>query len=152
MLQIADLVAYDAEGQITLVAEIKNRAGTSRAWATQMRRNLLAHGVMPHSRFFLLALPDRFYLWRDAGNAPEPVEPSYELDATPFLQPYYEEAQLSPDNVSGLSFELIVTSWLNELIWSGVPASVPEAQRKLLEDSGLLKALEGGSVTTAVRV
>lgn len=152
MSQIADLVAYDAEGQIALVAEIKNRPGASRAWAAQMRRNLLAHGSIPNSRYFLLALPDRFYLWRDAGNTPGEMEPSYELDATLFLQPYYAEAQLSPNSVSGQSFELIVAAWLNGLIWSGIPASVPETQRRLLEDSGLLKTLEGGSVMSAVRV
>ena len=82
---------------------------------------------------------------------PELIEPSYEFDAIPFLQPYYEGAQLSPGSISGQGFELIVASWLNELIWSGVSANVPEAQRKLLENSGLLKALEGGSVTTAIR-
>jgi hypothetical protein len=74
----------------------------------------------------LLALPDRLYLWKDISNTPELIEPTYELDATPFFQPYYERANISPDHLSGQSFELIVTSWLNELIQSGVPANVPE--------------------------
>jgi hypothetical protein len=68
----------------------------------------------------------------------------------PFFQPYYERANSSPDDLSGQSFELIVTSWLNELIQSGIPANVPEAQRQLLQESGLLEALKGGSVAVEV--
>jgi len=48
------------------------------------------------------------------------------------------------------NIQLIVTSWLNELIQSGIPANVPEAQRQLLQESGLLEALKGGSVAVEV--
>ena len=150
MSQIADLVAYNPDGQITLIVEVKSRTDTSRSWATRMRRNMLAHGVVPNSRFLLLALPDRLYLWKDTGNIPELVEPTYEIDAMPFFRPYYERANISPDDLSSQSFELIVTSWLNELIQSGIPVNVPEAQRQLLQESGLLEALKGGSVAVEV--
>lgn len=150
MAQIADLIAYDADGQITLIVEVKSRTDTSRDWATRMRRNMLAHGVLPNSRFLLLALPDRLYLWKDSGNTPELVEPTYEIDATPFFQPYYENAKLSPDQLSSQSFELIVISWLNELILFGIPADIPETHRKLLQESGLLEALKGGSIAVKV--
>jgi hypothetical protein len=146
MSQIADLVVYDPDGQITLIVEVKGRTDTSRAWATRMRRNMLAHGVVPKSQFLLLALPDRLYLWKDTGNTPELVEPTYELDATPFFHPYYERANISPDQLIGRSFELIVASWLNELIHSGIQGDVPAAQRQILHESGLLEALKGGSV------
>jgi hypothetical protein len=150
MSRIADLVAYDPEGRIVLVAEVKSRTNTSRDWATRMRRNVLAHGLVPSSRFFLLALPDKLYLWKDVGTAPEMVEPTYEIDATPFFRPYYEKAKIAPDELSGQSFELIVISWLNVLIWSGVSEDVPEAQRRSIEDSGLLDALKGGSIAVPV--
>ena len=150
MSQIADLVAYNADGQITLIVEAKSLTDTSRSWATRTRRNMLAHGVLPNSRFLLLALPDRLYLWKDEGNSPEMVEPTYEIDATPFFQPYYEKAQISPDHLSSQSFELIVASWLNELIQSGIPENVPEEQKKLLRDSGLPEAIKGGSVVVAI--
>jgi hypothetical protein len=148
--QIADLIAYNPDGKIALIVEVKSRTDTSRSWATRMRRNMLAHGVVPNSHFLLLALPDRLYLWKDSGNTPELVEPTYELDAMPFLQPYYERANISPDHLSSQSFELIVTSWLNELIQSGIPANVPEAQRQLLQESGLLEALKGASLAIEV--
>jgi hypothetical protein len=144
--QIADLIAYSPDGRITLVVEVKSRTDTSRSWATRMRRNFLAHGIVPNSQFLLLALPDRLYLWKNASNKPELVEPTYEIDATPLFQQYYERANLSPEQLSGQSFELIVSSWVNRLIQSGIPENTPEAQRQLLQESGLVEALKGGSV------
>ncbi len=150
MLPTADLIAYDQKGQITLIAEVKSKTETSRAWAARMRRNILAHGAVPNSRFLLIVLPDRLYLWKNAGTKPEVVEPTYEIDATPFFKPYYEKANINPDVLTGQTFELIVTSWLNELVQVGIPSNVPEAQRHLLEDSGLLEALKGGSIALQV--
>ena len=147
MSQIADFVAYSPDGQIALVVEAIGRTNTSRSWATQMRRNMLAHGAVPNSRFFLLALPDRLYLWKDVGNTSEPVEPTYEVDAALFFQPYYAAARVSPDQLTGQSFELIVNFWLNELVRSGIPASAPVPQKRFLEESGLLDAIKGGSLT-----
>lgn len=151
MAEIADLVAYDSNGQIALIVEVKGRTETSRSWAARMRRNVLAHGLIPPSRFLLLALPDRFYLWKDAGNTPELVEPTYEIDAATFLKPYYDKAQISPEDLSRQSFELIVTSWLNEIIRFGISTDVPEEQQRILEESGLLEALKGGSVAIDVQ-
>jgi len=152
MTPTADLVAYNPDGQITLLVEVKGRTDTSRSWATRMRRNMLAHGMAPKTRFLLLALPDRLYLWKDAGNTPDLVEPTYEIDATPFFQPYYARAGLSPDQLTHQSFELIVASWLNELIRSGMSDSVPEPQRQQIRDSGLLDAIKGGSIAVEAKL
>jgi hypothetical protein len=150
MSQMVDLVAYNPGGEIILIVEVKSRTETSRDWATRMRRNMLAHGAVPNARFFLIALPDRLYLWKEVDNRPELVEPTYEIDATPFFQPYYEKANIAAENVSGQSFELIVAAWLNELTWSGIPPTVPGAQKRFLEETGLLEALKGGSVAVEV--
>lgn len=146
MSQIADFIAYSPDGQIALIAEAKGRMNRSRSWATQLRRNMLAYGGVPNSRFFLLALPDRLFLWKDAGNAPDLVEPTYEVDAIPFFQPYYAAAKVSPDQLTAQSFELIVTFWLNELVHSGASANMAEPQRRFLTESGLLDAIKGGSL------
>jgi hypothetical protein len=147
MSQAADLIVHERNGRIALVVEVNGRTETSRAWATQLRRNILAHGVIPNSRFFLLALPDRLYLWKATENLPELVEPTYEIDATPFFQPYYEKAGLTPDSLSSQSFELIVTAWLHELIHWGISPNIPGTEREALKESGLLEALQGGTIT-----
>jgi len=58
--QIAiDFVAYDREGRVVLLAEAKNRRGTSEQWAAGLRRNMLAHGVLPRTEYFLIVTPER---------------------------------------------------------------------------------------------
>jgi hypothetical protein len=150
MSELADIVAYNPEGEIALIVEVKSRTNTSRVWATRMRRNMLAHGSFPSTPYFLLALPDRLYLWKDAGTIPDLIEPRFEFDATPFFQPYYTEAELAPEKLNTQSFEVIVTAWLNELIQSGIPDQTPTTQRQLLEESGLVMALKNGNVALAV--
>ncbi len=146
MSQIADFVAYSPDGQIALIAEAKGRMNRSRSWAAELRRNMLAHGTVPNSRFFLVALPDRLYLWKDAGNAPDLVEPTYEADAAPFFQPYYASAKIPPEQLTAQGFEMIVDFWLHELVSLGVPTDLPESQRRFLEESGLVGAIKGGSL------
>jgi hypothetical protein len=150
MSPVADLVAYNVNGQVTLIAEAKSKTDTSRDWAVRMRRNMLAHGLVPDSPFFLLALPDKLYLWKDAGNAPEMVQPTYEIDGTPFFQPYYKRAGIRLEDLNNQSFELIVTSWLNEVMQFGLPKEIPTRYRRQLQESGLLEALQGGTVAIQV--
>ncbi len=147
---MADLVGYDPEGQIKLIVEVRDRTDTTRSWAQLVRYNMLAHGAVPNSRFLLLALPDRLYLWKDTGNSQESTEPAYEMDAAPFFRPYFDKARVSPDKVSRQGFELIVTSWLNELVHWGIADDVPEPQKRLLQESGLVEAIKGGRVAVEV--
>ena len=55
MTAIADVVAYDQEGKLALIVEAKGRTHTSRDWAIKMRRNILAHGLMPFSQYLLVS-------------------------------------------------------------------------------------------------
>lgn len=150
MTQFADIVVYSPNGQIVLVVESKNRLGASREWAAQLRRNIMAHGIMPDSPYFLLALPDRFYLWKNAGNTPDLVEPTYELDASPFIQSYFEAAKLSPQEIGGYAFDMIITVWLNQFIHWGLSPEAPAETQQMIEDSGLHEALKNGKVVVQV--
>ena len=146
MTQAVDLVAYNPERELTLVVEVKARTGTSREWAMQLRRNMLAHHPFPKSRYMLLALPDHFYLWKDADPAAQLVDPTYELDVRPFLRSYYDEAETSADRISGSSFELIIFFCLTQLLHRGLPPDAPEDQKQFFLESGLLEALKNGRI------
>lgn len=142
----ADLALYDHDGQLAAIAEIKNKVGTSPEWAAKLRRNILAHGDFLGIGFFLLVTPDRLYLWKNAGGEPRLVEPTYEIDARPRLQPYFARAGVDPSGVSGRAFELVVTAWLADLVRSaGSPETLAEAPRGLVE-SGFLAAVRNGRV------
>ncbi|MCB0180879.1 MAG: hypothetical protein KDI62_21805 [Anaerolineae bacterium] len=147
----ADMAVYDKTGQLALVVEAKNKLGTSSNWATKMRRNILAHGLMPNTPFFLLALPDRFYLWKDAGIVPELVPPNYEIDPRPFLQSYYDGPEISLNSLAGESFELVISSWLSKLLQTDILPPELQEQGWLIE-TGLFEVIKLGHLAAQVAV
>lgn len=145
MSPIIDVALFSRDGRLMAVADIRSRRGTSAEWAAQLRRNLLAHGDFPDVDFFVVVALDRVYLWKRTGTRPEVVPPDYQLDAWPLLAPYFEGTRASAQNVSRPAFELIVTSWLGDLLRSEGQAPLPEGQNGLLE-SGFLDAIKGGRI------
>lgn len=146
----ADLVAYDRNGQLVLIAEIKRKTGVSAEWAAKWRRNMLSHGELPDAKYFLIALPDRFYLWKDAGTVPEPTAPTFEIDAGPVLKPYLDQIGISPEEISPQSFEMIVSEWLNSILHDRAPLNNKDDDLNWLNRSGLLEAVSGGSIKDEV--
>ena len=147
----ADMAIYDKTGQLALVVEAKNKLHTSSSWAAKMRRNMLAHGLMPNPRFFLLALPDRFYLWKNDGVVSEITPPNYEVDPRPFLQTYYNWPERSLISLTGESFELVVSSWLSKLLQTDVLPLELQKQDWLVE-SGLFETIKLGHLADQVAV
>jgi hypothetical protein len=142
-----DIVVYSKDEKPQLIIEVKQQARVSAEWAAQMRRNLLVHAVVPPSPFFLLVLPDRLYLWKHATSL-EAVPADYEIDVSGTLAPYVASSQLTLDSLSEYSLELIVVSWLNDLILAALPRQREEAALDWLYDSGLYDAIKDGSVLT----
>ena len=145
-----DLATYDRDNQLVLVVEVKSRLDAPPEWAARLRRNILAHGTFPNAPYFLMVFPDRFYLWKNMDSNHEPIEPTYVIDARPVLQPYFDQAGITADQVSGQSLELIVASWLNEIIHK-TPDGLDASQQWLI-DSGLYNAVVGGSLDHEVLV
>lgn len=140
-----DLSVDDRSGQRMLVVEVKTKRNASPEWAAQLRRNILAHGTFPKAPYFLMVFPDRFYLWTDADDHPEQSEPNYIIDARPILQPYFEQAGVGEDQISGQSFELIVASWLGRIIHASEPFEDTDTSQQWLIESGLYDAITGGN-------
>ncbi|KAM3101396.1 hypothetical protein ACKFKF_07715 [Phormidesmis sp. 146-12] len=141
-----DLLVDNCNGQPALVVEVKRKTNVSPTWAAEFRRNLFAHGAFPKAPYFLMVFPDKFYLWSHADVLSEQSEPDYIIDARPILKPYFARAGVTADQISGQSFELIITSWLGEIIYAEkLPKNVDDPQRWLI-DSGLYAALTGGAL------
>lgn len=145
--KIADIVVYAPDSSPQLVVEVKNRSGASADWAARMLRNLLVHGMILDAPYYMLALPDVFYLWKNVAR--EGGEPDFEIDATEALASYVDEQSFSPDAISEYGLELLVSSWLTDLV---EPKSREEISPRLfwLFDSGLYDAIKGGRVATEV--
>ncbi|MBW4695474.1 MAG: hypothetical protein KME27_27310 [Lyngbya sp. HA4199-MV5] len=141
-----DLSIDNRNGQLALVVEIKRKTNVSPGWAARLRRNIYAHGTFPKAPYFLMVFPDKFYLWSDGEAYQDQSEPTYTIDASPILQPYFERAGVGANQISGASLELIVTSWLGEIIHSDqLPENIDTSQQWLIE-SGLYAALIGGKL------
>ena len=146
MKAVIDLAAYGKDGQLALVVETKSRLHTSPDWAARMRRNLFSHGIVPRSEYFMLAMPDNLYLWRDnmAGN--EIAEPDYIINAKPLFKRYLNVAIEDAIALSDESLEILVGSWIRDLMARGLSDDLPEPQRSMLIKSGLVDAIKGGRV------
>lgn len=107
-----DLAVYDRFQRLILTVEAKKKFGTSVKWATQIRRNLVAHGFYPSSSYFLLATPEKFFLWLPESNTPEETMPNFVEDAEKQLKPYLRELGFNLREIDGYVFEQVVAHWL----------------------------------------
>ncbi|AFY91209.1 hypothetical protein [Chroococcidiopsis thermalis] len=139
-----DLAVDNRNGQLVLAVEVKRKTNVSPQWAASLRRNILAHETFPKAPYFLMVFPDKFYLWTDTEAHLEQSEPTYAIDPRPILQPYFERAGVREEQISGQSLELIIASWLGEIIHSEKLPEDVAAQQHWLIDSGLYAALAGG--------
>ncbi len=145
-----DFVLHSRDRRLTTLVEVRSKTNTSSSWATQFRRNRLAHGnPSPRGDFFLLATPDRLYLWKGADLGAARFEPSFEADARPLFAPYFQGTSVSAATASSEAFELIVASWLADLVREAEPRARLVAERPWLVESGLLDAVAGGEIEYA---
>jgi hypothetical protein len=116
-----DFVAYDRDGGVLLLAEAKSRHGTSEDWAARLRRNMLAHGLLPWAKYFLIATPERMYLWKQERPNLVEAPPEFTIDAAKVFQPYFQRLNQEPSNIGPQEFDLLVLTWLNDIALSGGP-------------------------------
>lgn len=148
----ADVAVYGSDGRLQLVVEIKARPGASTEWAVHMRRNLLAHAAIPLAPYFLLALPNFFYLWKDAASANHEARPDYRIKASEMLASYLDQTIPSLDELSGYGLELIVTSWLEDVVHAELRRDTISPNLQWLLDSGLYESVRGGSIAIEVAI
>jgi len=147
MQEAADIAVYSPDQELKLVVEVKNKYGANHEWAVQLRRNLLSHSAVPRAPFFILALADHLYLWKDGAESTEARPADYVVDAAPILSGYLNNTQSDPRRTSR-ELELILASWLNLLTISELTQDKAAPHEKWLFESGLYDAIKNGSVET----
>jgi hypothetical protein len=141
-----DLLIDNRHGQLTLEVEVKSKTNVSAEWAAKFRRNIIAHGTLSKAPYFMMAFPDKFYLWANPEINQDDSAPTYQVDASKILNPYFERARVTAEEISGESLEVIIASWLDELVYiDKLPEDVKIAQPWLIE-SGLYDVLSRGLV------
>ena len=140
-----DIAVYSPDRKLQLVVEIKNKLGASAEWVTRMRHNLLTHSFIPHVPYFLLVLPDFFYLWTDTTSMNSLAKPDYKIEAAKILAPYLKPTR-SLNNLSGYGLELLTISWLEDMVRTDLQQDSVDPNLQWLFDSGLYEAIAYGSV------
>jgi hypothetical protein len=139
-----DIAVRGPDGREALVVEVKARRGLDRRWATQLHRNLQAHGFTADARYFLLVTPDETYLWSERPSTGQATSPDAVVPTESLLDPDL----LSAASTDGQALELLVSAWISSLIGAPAASDVPAAARRIVVDSGLFEALRDGAVLT----
>lgn len=140
-----DFVAYDMNGAVVLLAETKSRRGTSESWAAKLRRNMLSHGSLPRSQYFLIATPERMYGWRQENLTSNEDPPQFTVDAEKALKPYFAKLHQDPATISPRGFELLMLTWLMDIAKSG-KSTQDDPSLHSLSESGLLLSLREAEI------
>jgi hypothetical protein len=140
-----DLMAYDKNGQLVLSVDIRKSPTASPEWAAELRKNILAHGIYPVTPYFLVALPDKFFLWKNGDAADPASKPTYVIDAVPIVESYLKGSNYTANDIDRSTFELILAAWLDGLVYHDRSREDIKAEARWLLESGLYDALDGGS-------
>ena len=70
---VMDLVAFGPDDEPVLLVEVNRMLNATPEWAARFRQNMIDHGRLAATKFFLFALPDRFFLWQ-GSNGPSPLK------------------------------------------------------------------------------
>lgn len=162
-----DVRVVDREGRTVLVAEAKSRFDTISSWAARTFRNLYVHGSIPDVPYFLLALPDAFYLWLEPGEkatraflegnanalGETAVEPDYSVPAWEMVRPYLGRPagrEPYPREVSSYAMGLVLGAFVADVL-NARDLTRDSAPDELwwLFDSGLYDAMRGGTFAGA---
>ena len=142
MTQLADIAVYSPDDRLKLIVEVKNYRHATDKWASELRRNLLVHGFIPASEYFLLVLPEHSYLWHRRESL-DAVPADYKLSTKDVLQLRGDTA--NPDKLTSVGLEMLTSSWLHALAVSKISkGEVPGLD--WIFDSGLYDSIKNGSV------
>jgi hypothetical protein len=141
-----DFIAYDPDGTVVLLGEAKNRLGTTESWAAKLRRNILAHGLLPPAKYFLIATPERVYAWSQEDLPLTEVPPQFTVDVRKSLAPYFAKLKQNPAEIGPGAFDLLVLTWLADLTRSAVDGSELDPSLRPLSEAGLLSSLRQAQI------
>lgn len=153
MTQYWDIAVQDRYSQLILIVEVKvNRHFkiNSHQWASKSYYNLRTNGVIPPAPYFSFAFLDYFYLWNnnklnyDEEN--EIINPHYSIDAKLILNPYFARIKVNPETINNYGLEIIVASWLTDIISGNININELKDYQDILIKSGLYKLIINGKL------
>ena len=141
-----DILVRNRDDVPIAAIEVKNLREWPESLSSAMRRNMIAHGVLPKVPFFLLLSQEKGFAWRESG---EPAvdsldrKPDVEFPMAQVVQRYAPPG-LGDHWLRGAELEFIVLRWLDDLA-TGNRHDGDRAE-ETLEEIGFITAIENASV------
>ncbi len=152
VIRRADVAVYSPNGKLQVIVEVKNKRGASPEWAMGVRRNLYAHSLLPDAPYFLLALPERFYLWDQSKPTDASAAPDYEISAESALADYIDDLPTFFQQLNEHSFEVVIASWLASVATATLTRETAQPHERWLLESGLYDAVKNGEINIEAAV
>ena len=140
-----DITLRNQKGEPLMIFEVRAKHHTTPQWAAEFRRNLLRREEFRPTQYFAIVTPDQLYLWRE----PKPgtvVLPDFVVDSRPLFLPYLQKTSVDLDRISPFVFELVVISWLSDLVYARRETEDLEPRQAWLLDSGFFDATKNGTL------
>jgi hypothetical protein len=146
-----DIAVFSKDRRPILAVEVKDgRMYSTIESAAGLRRNLMAHHLLPNVPFFMLATPIQIFLW--VGDATSRANPNYWAGAGPVLDAYGSRHTSRKNPLRGGALEIVVFSWLSDIAGGTRAPSADSAVNRMLLDSGLYEQIQGGSAEFEVQL
>jgi hypothetical protein len=149
MIGRADIVAHSPQREPSAVIELKNRRQLTPEVAVTLRRNIIAHGLLPNVPFFMVLSQDVGYLWpgSDQSVSVWHAQPTLQFPMGPVVRRYLPGLDAG-ERVDEAQLRLLVLQWLTDL--SSLPQSASSEPERLLGATGFLEALKGANAFSEV--
>lgn len=135
-----DILILSPEDLPIAVVEVKNRQDLTREVATELRRNIIIHSLLPQTPYFLLISQDVGFLWRAAG--PDAL-PEYEFPMDKVVARYLKREP--GERLYGIELEFLILQWLTDLASGALKTS--EEPEKTLAFTGFNDSIREATVT-----
>jgi hypothetical protein len=107
---------------------------------------MLAHGVLPPAKYFMIATPERIYGWNQESASVNEDPPQFVIDGRAALGPYFAKLNQDAANIGPEAFELLILTWLNDISRSSEKRAELDPSLRSLSESGLLSSLQKAEI------
>src|SRR3990170_2707502 len=143
-----DISVIGPDSERKLVVEVKNKRDATDEWAARLYQNMRAHSSLLASPYFLLAVPDTIYLWKNEPGESS-SEPLYKAVLSEAISSLIDDIEPYQIGSSGLGLELLVSTWLNTLAISSAEELHANPSSDWLFDTGLFDAIKDGTISSS---